>query len=84
MSGSRVLGLTGVAVAKEFCNGPELWPRRRLDRVMEANDGNRAFYRPQYSGVCHSHRCLALIFSVLGLATTSQTRSDIKHQLGVR
>jgi hypothetical protein len=27
---------------------------------------------------------LALIFSVLGLATTSQTRSDIKHQLGVR
>ena len=27
---------------------------------------------------------LALTFSVLGLATTSQTRSDIKHQLGVR
>ena len=57
ISGSRVLGLTGEAVAKEFCKGPELWPRRRLDRVMEANDGNRAFYRPQYSGVRHSHRC---------------------------
>ena len=27
---------------------------------------------------------LGLIFSVLGLATTNQTRSDIKHQLGVR
>ena len=27
---------------------------------------------------------LALIFSVFGLATTRQTRSDIKHQLGAR
>jgi hypothetical protein len=27
---------------------------------------------------------LALIFSALGLATTSQTRSDIKNQLGLR
>ncbi len=27
---------------------------------------------------------LGLIFSVVGLATTIQTRSDIKHQLGVR
>ena len=57
ISGSRVLGLTGEAVAKEFCNGPELWPRRRLDRVMEANDGNRVFYRPRYSGVRRSYRC---------------------------
>jgi len=57
ISGSRVLGLTGEAVAKEFCNGPKLWPRCRLDRVMETNDGNRTFYRPRYSGVRDSYRC---------------------------
>jgi len=51
-------------------------------------------WRPMMETVLFTDHCivvfaivtgaLALIFSVLGLATTSQTRSDIKHQLGVR
>src|SRR5262249_10662838 len=28
----------------------------RLDRVMEAYDGDRAFYGPQCGGVCRTHR----------------------------
>jgi hypothetical protein len=39
----------------------------RLDRVMEAYDGDRAFYGPQHCGLRHNHERRRT--NVLGLGT---------------
>jgi hypothetical protein len=60
----------------------ELWPYNcRLDRVMEAYMETVLFTDQDILVFVITATALALVFSVLGLATPRRTRADIQQQL---